>query len=201
MTTSLNAQVTKGRIFLGAEASFTNISPQRDDDLSTFSFTILPDAGYFINDNVAFGLGIGYTQEESKTFELDVNIPLFVETRINAFVIAPFMRYYKSIGKSNHWYFWGQLRTAFNFGKNNTKVDILNTSNMLNTKTNTRTIDIAVSPGFTFFPSEKWAIEVGLRGLYYNIEDPDIDSDDNSIIEIGLGINSFTPNFGVRIFF
>jgi hypothetical protein len=185
------AQVEKGRVLLGAAVGFSIFSPEAEGSSTTSTFTFLPEVSYFLSDKVSIGIGIGFQAQR-----LDLN-NLSDETITNSqFVIAPNVRYWKEIGDSGQWYFHVQFRPSYSFGRFKTQVG------SISTETDSQEIEVAINPGFSFLPSEKWLIELGFRGLYYNSFDPNTNTDNDGNSEFGLDANSLlTPQISVRIFF
>src|SRR5690606_30939726 len=86
LTFVANAQTEKGKTILGGNVSY-DYSNIKDVDGNIQSFSILPSVGVFVSDNVAVGLGIGYTwnQDDDGTDK----------AKLGAFTAAPYARLYK----------------------------------------------------------------------------------------------------------
>src|SRR5690606_19194954 len=85
-------QTDKGDVILGGNVSFNTIKPDASGANSSYDLSIVPNVGYFVDDNIAIGTGIGY-----QTSRLDEASEL---GKTEAFVIAPFGRYYAPISNN-----------------------------------------------------------------------------------------------------
>src|SRR5699024_10011851 len=110
--------------------------------------SILPNAGYFVQDNLAEGLAVGYTD----TTKEDTNKTKNVSGRVT---VAPYARLDKGDGNIKC---FGQLAVPMGWGTN--KVD--------GTKTGTvENYGVALSPGIAYFPTNKLGTEFSVQGLHY----------------------------------
>ena len=60
-----NAQTDKGDMMLGGNAAY-DYSKVVDVDGNTQQYTIMPQVGFFVQDNFALGLGVGYSGSTEK---------------------------------------------------------------------------------------------------------------------------------------
>ncbi len=58
---------------------------------------------------------------------------------------------------------------------------------------------IYAAPGFAFFPTERWSIELAFELLSFNITNPD--GDNNTTTSFSFGTNTYSPSLGVNFFF
>src|SRR5215213_1376453 len=95
---SVNAQITKGSIFLGGDIG---ASTQKSESMSVLNkqsgFSISPVVGKAIRENLVFGIELSYAF--SKTQYTDQ------EQKINSYGSGIFLRKYKPIGKSGFYIF------------------------------------------------------------------------------------------------
>lgn len=84
-----SAQTSKGTYLLGGTAGF-----QSQDDVSTI--TVAPRIGYFLADNLAAGLGLGYTKIED----------------LSMWSLDPFIRYY-ALGIGDNAKIFGQASYSY----------------------------------------------------------------------------------------
>ena len=182
VTFAANAQTEKGKTILGGNVSYdyTNV---KDMDGSVQSFSILPNVGVFVSDNIAVGLGFGYTwsQDDDGTDK----------TKIGQFAAAPFARLYKGDGNFK---FFGQLSVPMAWGTEKLNDDKVN---------NTEQYRVALSPDFAYFPTEKIGIEFSVKGLYYQNTTfkPEGGGDNLSTNSFGLNANSLAPKIGIQFYF
>ncbi len=181
------AQTSMGTKFIGGSFSIGFSSPQSEANNNRFNFSLQPQGGYFIQDNLAVGSGIGFsiTHEANDAAEYKNNN--------STFFISPFGRYYFPL-IADKFFVFGQGQLNFNFNKQTEKDNGTEISNNKNS-----TISLAVSPGFSFFPTENWAVELGFRGFDFTFFNPK--GDNNNRTSIDFGISSFSPSLGVNYFF
>lgn len=181
LTFAANAQTEKGKIILGGNVSY-DYADQKKADLTNQSFSILPSAGLFVSDNVAVGLGLGYTWSQNDNSGN--------KTKSGEFAAAPYARLYKGEGNFK---FFGQLSVPMAWGTaktNNTKLG------------NTERYGVELAPGFAYFPTEKIGIEFSVRGLYYenSTYKPKVDGNSQTN-SFGLNANSLAPRIGIQFYF
>lgn len=184
-----HAQTDQGRLFINGQFGFSSRSVERDEDEKTSSFDFSPNIGYFIADRFAIGLGLGIGTRKSE----DVVANVETSTTTTNFSIAPFARYYvPTAGEKFHFFAQATLGLGFESGETragSVTVDF----------PRTQTVDFSIAPGFAYFPSDHWSLELALRGLYVNSRNPE--NDNNNSTEIGLNVNSLSPRLGISYFF
>lgn len=180
----VNAQSStdRGNVILGGNASY-NYEKVVDVDGNTQNYAILPHVGYFVQDNFALGLGVGYSGKTAKS-------PADVKTTTGEFAVSPFARLYKGDGNVK---FFGQLSVPMAWGTN--KMD----GNKTGT---TERYGAAISPGIAYFPTDKLGIELSVRGLYYEHASHTPQGGSKvGVDEFGLNVNSLMPSVGVNFYF
>lgn len=189
---SSQAQTEKGKFLTGGNVSYSTSKSDAEGAKSSHSFSIVPNVGYFVDDNIAVGTGIGY--ESSKS-----NVASQVGKQ-EAFVISPFGRYYVPVAEN--FKFFGQVSVPMAFGSTKaTDADL-----EVGDKTGSSTaIGVALSPGFAYFPSSRIGLEFSLNGVSYNNYSVE-DSDGNELKGYGsedfsIGTNFFTPRLGIQFYF
>lgn len=179
----VNAQSTdKGTVILGGNVSY-DFSKVVDVDGNNQSYSILPNIGFFVQDNFALGLGVGYAGSTAKN-------AADIKTVAGEFTVSPFARLYRGDGNVK---FFGQLSVPMGWGTNKVDGDKVRS---------TERYGAAISPGVAYFPTSKLGIELSVRGLYYeyNSMTPEGGSK-TGINEFGLNANSFMPSIGVNFYF
>jgi hypothetical protein len=179
---AVNAQTDKGNMMLGGNAAY-DYSEVVDVDGDTQKYAIVPQVGFFVQDNFALGLGVGYSGSTAKN-------AVDIKSTVGEFAVSPFARLYKGEGPVK---FFGQLSVPMGWGTS--KVD----GNKTGT---TERYGAAVSPGIAYFPTEKLAIELSVKGLYYEhtATMPEV-GPSAKVNEFGLNVNSLLPTVGVNFFF
>jgi len=188
------AQTEKGKFILGGSVEF-NSSKDNDASKADTRFSIVPSVGYFVSDNFAIGTGVGFGTSKNHVDAVG-NVAGFT-TKSEAFVVAPFARYYKGI--TEQFKFFGQLSVPMAFGNNklgdNDGNNYAKTSKFSN-------VGVALSPGFAFFPSKKFGIEFSVEGISYN-NSSDKNGNGDKIggnKEFNIGANFFAPRLGVQFY-
>ena len=206
-----NAQIAKGTTYLSGSVGYsqeeTNNGNTKDE-----KFNVLPTVGYFVNTNLAVGLGIGYETgkktNSNTTISPSGNTTTVTEfvTKTPAFVVEPFVRKYWTL--SDKLYFFGQLAVPMKFGKTeveNSSVTTTTTStgtSVVNNSTSTEAkytqIGVTVKPGLDYFLNKNWSIEATIGEFgYSNFKPKDGDATNN--YNFGLNLSSVT--FGVKYVF
>jgi hypothetical protein len=176
------AQTAAGNMMVGGSLIYasraTDGGDQKENDL-IFS----PSFGYFISDNLAIGGEIRLVSSSD-----DVGAE---NLKSSEFAIGPFARYYKYTSNEN-FAFFGQASFVFGSGKS----DLASGGDI---KRSSFTFD--VSPGFSYFFTDHWALDLSLSLLNIRSEDPNKDADDDNITTVEFGFSSFSPSLGFRYHF
>lgn len=183
LVTVANAQSTdKGTVMLGGNVSY-QYNNVVDVDGNKQGYAIVPQVGYFVQDNFALGLGLGYAGNTNKN-------AADIKTVSGEFTVSPFARLYQGDGALK---FFGQLSVPMGWGTNKVDGDKV---------ASTEHYGVAISPGIAYFPTSKIGIELAVRGLYYEYEShkPENGTKVGSN-EFGLNANSFAPTIGVSFYF
>ncbi|MDJ1479923.1 outer membrane beta-barrel protein [Cytophagaceae bacterium YF14B1] len=187
-----NAQVEQGKLFINGQFGVSSTSYENISNTKSSTFTFIPSVGYFLSDKFAIGLGIGGSTSRTKNTDNNTT------SIYNQIKVAPFARYYIPTS-GDKFSFFAQGSLAFGVGKEKFK-------NNSNTSTGEKinTTDFAISPGFVYFPSSHWGVELTLRGFYIearNSNDNSAGNYDNNKTTIGLDVNSLSPSLGISYFF
>ncbi|ROI05589.1 MULTISPECIES: outer membrane beta-barrel protein [unclassified Chryseobacterium] len=202
-----NAQIAKGTSYLSGQAGYyhnekNEFETKRKDDV----IRILPTAGYFVNTNLAVGLGVGYKSAVTKykVGNADISNLLEIKDSDNAFVVAPFVRKYWTL--SDKLYIFGQLQVPLEFGKE--KMDANSNINggdpllaaAFERENNYTNIGVNIKPGLDYFLSKNWSIEATIGEFGYNTYKRDIDGARKAdSYKFGISLTSVT--FGVKYVF
>ncbi len=186
------AQTEKGKFIIGGNASYNTSKSDADNAKASHNFSIVPNVGYFISDNIAVGTGIGYQSSKAS-----VASPVGKQ---EAFVIAPFGRYYTPV--ADKFKFFGHLSVPMAFGTTKATDSDLKVGDK---NGNSTSIGVALSPGFAFYPSSKIGIEFAFNGISYNDQSFE-DANGNEIKGAGresfsIGTDFFAPKIGIQFHF
>ena len=203
----LSAQFESGSKFIGgafgisSSGSKATFGGKTYKGETTSSFTLMPSVGYFIGDNLAVGMGIGYTSTKTTDPEEKDN---FSQSSMISF--NPFARYY--VISEEKFGVFGQFSLPVGLGKEkdsyvDTEYDFDANFNLVErevtytTEYNYTSIAPGVSAGFTFLPTSKIALEGSLGVLSLNSTSYDGGSSSN--FNFGLNLNSV--NWSIIYFF
>lgn len=179
-----NAQTEKGKFMLGGQVSYQGQSI-KDSDAKSNEFSIIPNVGYFVADNIAVGTGIGYSWAENKNTANTKNTN-------SSFVLAPFGRMYSN--NEGPVKFFGQLTVPMAWGTQEVNGDKTAT---------TANYGVELAPGVAYFPTSNLGIEFKVRGLFYNNGSTTDEATDakTTVNSYGLNVNSLAPTVGVTFHF
>jgi outer membrane protein len=200
-----NAQIAKGTAYLSGSVGYSQ-EETNNGNFKTENFNVLPTVGYFVNTNLAIGVGVGYqTEKTTETSTLTLPGSTTVTESIvkkPAFVVAPFVRKYWTL--SDKLYIFGQLAVPMQFGKTETENNSVTTagsttvSNSTSTEAKYTQIGVTVKPGLDYFLNKNWSIEATIGEFGYNNYKPK-DGDATNNYNFGLNLSSVT--FGVKYVF
>ena len=171
-----------GRWFIMGQAGYNS-----SNEGNTQSYSIVPQVGNFVSEDVALGLGIGYIGSKN---ESEVNNVTNTQKE-NLFVVKPFARKYWGVAKNL--FVFGELSVPLGFGKNTSETSLGNTTTTGEAKyTN---IGVQVAPGLDYYLSDNWSLEAAFGLLGWSSTKP---KDGDSANSFNFGLNSGVDN-GVKI--
>ncbi|NQX37654.1 outer membrane beta-barrel protein [Pedobacter steynii] len=163
-----HAQTEKGNFLLGGSFSFTS-QKKNEGQPRTNSFGAGPQFGYFIGNNFAIGLGLGYFYAKRKPFvEYTQYEGQSIRNAVDGYqshgiTISPFIRYYVPLGTK--FKFFG----AFSANVRDQRDKYIRENKNSNPNGATmKSYGLALAPGFAFFPTKKLAIEFSTNLFSYN---------------------------------
>jgi len=120
------------------------------------------------------------------------------ENQNEAFVVAPFGRYYVNL--SDQLKFFGQLSVPLAFGSNK---DVEKTGETGDKNATTTSIGVNLAPGFVFFPTKSIGIEVSVNGFgYQKFEAKSTLTDQKAkTTDFGFDADTFAPRLGISFHF
>ena len=155
MCSLAQAQIQKGDVLIGGLVEFNRSSA---GDLRFTNLNLEPRAGFFLSDRTSIGPILGYIHNRRKQ---DNNI-FSNDDRTNIFTFGAYMRNYKSIGEK----FFFFLQSSITYGSGTRKI-----SNPVDNAEGDQTrFDISVSPGFSYFVTDRLAFDVTLATASYRDE-------------------------------
>lgn len=181
--TFAQAQTQPGNFMVGGNLSTYSQTFNSNNDLKIKGTTFAPAFGYFFAENMAAGLTLSVSSSESGT-----NLS---KEETTSFSAGPFFRYYLFTSNEN-FAFFGHAGFQAGTGKRDFTPG---------GETNTSSFQFSLSPGFAYFFNQHWAAEFSVTGLAYRSEDPDKDTDDDTVTRFDFGISSLSPALGFRYHF
>lgn len=208
----LFGQIEKGQIYVWGNLNFSTNSSENEykiggttttiDGPKITNFGIMPAVGYFLSDNLAVGLFVGF--DSYKNESTDPATMLIPETKNvckqSMFDVGPWARYYIMPWEKTGFYFEG----VFGFGTGKDKDESTPVgSPTTSTETDISEMFVAFCPGVVCFVSKKVALEAEFGDLSYYTFKEKYESGGNSQTYkengINFEINPSTFKFGVAI--
>lgn len=172
---SSSAQFAKGDSYISGGVGF---SQSKTGSASSSNYAISPNYGYFVTNNIAVGVGLGFGGNTAKN-------GLGIKTaNASALSAGVFARYYTTPSKA--FSFFG------NAGVNYTS----NTDKIPATSVKTSGFGISVAPGISYFVSNRLAIESTVGSLGYSTSKADL-TGAVSTNNFGLNLNLSSISFGL----
>ena len=216
-----NAQINKGSFFVGGSLSgylntsdnYFTLPGSEIKSGSSQNISINPTVGYFIKQNFAIGLGLGYSYTYIKQSRIQPDGTTIDDyNKVNTLSITPYARYYFNLGgKIALFTQLGVIYSPFTAGHHHEVINYNGnpTPSIIDTKDQNISLNVLLSLGFSYFISDKCAIETTIGSIgytaskYTNITtsaftDGDMNIQHNSSFNLNFSISSIT--FGVKYF-
>jgi opacity protein-like surface antigen len=173
---------SKGNLFISGSVGVTS---EKTGDVKSTGFNFSPKAGYFVSNNIAVGVALGFDSTKD-----DNGVNTIVKD--NNFSVGAFGRYYFT--PSSQFSVFGQLGFDVNSTKSTTDVTVANVTTSTESKANG--FGVALAPGVSYFLSNHFAIEASWGVLNFNSNKPDVaNADTTTNVDFGLNLNDL--NFGL----
>jgi hypothetical protein len=209
-----NAQIAKGTVYLSGQVGFSQEN-NNNTDKKVSEFNIVPTVGYFVDTNLAVGLGVGYKNGKTTFEKSETNTTGTTVTTIdaktkdinNAIVVEPFVRKYWTL--SDKLYFFGQLSVPMEFGSGKDKSEGTTTvttpagttTSSLSTSTDkpkSTSVGVSIKPGLDYFLNKNWTIEATIGEFGYNNKKF---KGSKSVDDYNFGMNLSSVTIGVKYVF
>lgn len=192
-------QTSAGNLLLGGSLQFRDQEDQyshRIDGKNTNnSFGGQLQGGKFVRDKLALGLGVQYTFSKNTSEIHDSNLSQYTTYKIENFTAGPFIRKYVAL--TEKFFFYGQGTTGLTFWE--LKQETSNNNSNLQSHSRYLGVSAAISPGLTYFISDKVGLDLGNSGLSYSYYRGRENKSHSHSINLGLDLASLT--YGVRFYF
>jgi hypothetical protein len=180
-----NAQPVAGNIFVGGSLGLrldtkkTKEGNTTTKEPSTTSITVLPLAGYFLNDKMAVGASLGVESIITKYHDGAID-----KSTSTVFHVEPYARYYLISGKAG---LFGEAGITLGIGKDKSKYEAVTVEE------NKFQFAIGVAPGVYLYITEKLCLESKFGWLGFETQN-EKSGNDNKVTTNTLGL-SFAPDF------
>lgn len=205
-----NAQIKTGTMYVSGQVNYTK-AEDKNNDITTQNFKIIPTVGIFVAKNLAVGTGLGITnrkEEFTRVYNSGSSFSSQIDYtgKANAVIVAPFVRKYWTL--SEKLYIFGQLEIPMEFGKMNQDALVTYVDGMygyfeqqtLSTERKYTSIGVNVKPGLDYFLNKNWSIEATMGEFgYKNLKYKEEDAKAANSYNFGLNLSSVT--FGVKYVF
>ncbi|HTE30033.1 MAG TPA: outer membrane beta-barrel protein [Chryseolinea sp.] len=183
-STAALAQTSQGTLSFGGSVTMSATKTEEaNEDVRRSTFLFSPSVGYFVIDNLMVGADLTLsTSKEDDGFGGD--------DKTHLFGFGPFARYY--IFTSNEQFAF-TAEAGFGFGALKQIPDGQD-------ETKGTFFNFYVSPGFTFFPTDKWGIDFQVSAINFTATDPDKDTDNDKFTSFQFGLTTFSPSLGIRYY-
>lgn len=164
-----NGGFAKDDLFISGSVGY---SSESTGDIKNNQFEITPRLGYFVSENIAVGLQLGYQSVKDETPTGD--------TESSTFNVGAFGRYY--FMPASKFSLFGQLGVDYM----STDYDAYKESGF----------GVALAPGISYFVSNNFALEATFGILGYQTVEPDVDgAEATNTFDFGVNMNDI--NFGI----
>lgn len=175
---------SQGDVFLSGSAGF---SSTKTGDQEHNVFNIVPRAGYFVNNNIAIGLQVGYSKDAATnvgpvTGEL-------LDTDMTTIEVGAFGRYYFT--PANNFSLFVDLSVSYGTVKR--EQDAVAGDDIITVEDKFNGFFAGFAPGVNYFISDHFALEATFGLINYSTIKPDADgaeSTDN--FDIGLNMSNIS---------
>lgn len=150
-----SAGFSKGDVFISGSVG---ISSSKTGDFKENNLNFSPRAAYFVDDNIAVGLALGYGTQKIDAGASATNS----QTSVGAFG-----RYYMT--PSSKFSLFGQL--GVNFVSNDFEFGVDADGDLVALDGKSKGFNIGFAPGFNYFVSDNFAIETSIGVLGYSSDD------------------------------
>lgn len=210
--------IPKGQWMVGGSFSYSESSSSdykflilRDVEGKSYNFSVSPNFGYFIRNNVAIGGRFSYNRNYIDIGNIDINLNDDLSFKIdNASLLehmiygTAFVRTYINLGDSKRFGLFNEARVTFGAGQGKTysgKAETLD-----GVYETIRHLQVGIAPGMTAFITNNAAVEVSVGVMGFDSKW--IEQDHNKVVEGSRRVTSakfkidlFSINLGMTYYF
>jgi hypothetical protein len=198
ITVTATAQVNKGALFLGGNIAYSENKSETtgSSEVKNTSFTISPQVGVAVKDNLIAGVAFRFGSMESK----ETNVPGSQVTESQVYGGSFFLRKYKAIGKSGFSLF-GQAELGADHVSGESKSSAIGYRQVI--KSTVFSLDFA--PGISYAINKKLQLETGFNeAIAFSVSNQKSTNYTNNTVTstskargfgVSTSLNSFTSSF------
>lgn len=177
----VHAQTSQGSISIGGALGFSSYKLENEIESKRTTFGVMPQIGFFLADGIELGV-IGQ-------FSVEDDEGIFGDSKTTTTAVGPFFKYYMFTSNEKFAFTLG-ASALFGFSKESPEVgdDVKGSE-----------FSLAVSPGFSYFFTNRLGLDFQLAGISFNSYKPDKDGDIKET-EFVFGLASLSPSLGFRYF-
>lgn len=163
--------IRKGKVLLGSYFNFSiaTVEKTRANSLDTKSDVLRAGinitGGKMLSDHWGILLIAGYSQSSTTTPVSVGAINTVFEDFKEDYTIAPAVRYYKLISDATYFFVQGTVFVS----RGTSTSDEFNGTNKVSVKLKTQGFGVGISPGFSYFMTDKLSTEISIGVLGYSI--------------------------------
>ena len=169
-----NGSFSKGDVFISGSFGFGSQKYTAGGNYKEDNFEVMPRVGYFVSENIALGLGLGYSTSSVQVTE---NAD---ESKVNTIAAQAFGRYYFT--PASQFSVFGQLSVEY------ASVDF--------DPVKVNGFGVALAPGVNYFLSKNFALEASWGVLSYASAKADVTGAESST-DFNLGLDLDNINLGL----
>ncbi|MFM7728908.1 MAG: outer membrane beta-barrel protein, partial [Flavobacteriales bacterium] len=181
----------------GYSSSTTDVSGDTDPKVSGGSFG--PQYGYWVNDNIAVGIGLSYSSSTAENGTEGGALD-YKTKEMTGFSVSPFVRYYKKMDK---FALYGELNIGIGSGKTSWSDVTAGSSPVEVPDAETKSFSLNVGPGVQYWFSDNWSMNTTIGLLSYGTDTQvgQDGADDVVTSDLNFGLDMTSLNFGLNYHF
>ncbi|MBB6611716.1 hypothetical protein H7F15_11760 [Pontibacter sp. Tf4] len=189
-------KAVSGSFSVGMYANNQRSNNMAPSDYSHRFLRIEPSIGYFLKDNLEAGASLGFETNRTKSVQ-DGGFSDFTEdSRTRGYSFSPYLKKYFSLTDK----FALSARVEAGVDMRKTKTEF-SSDYTVSTESDTKGYFAGISPGLTFFPTEKIGISTSFGSLGYSNSTTESGSFKSTSGFFGLNLSSSTLSFGFSYHF
>lgn len=163
--------IRKGKVLLGSYFSFSasTVEKTRSRGINTNSDVIAAGinitGGKMISDHWGLLMLAGYRQSSSSTPITVGTVSTVFEDNREDYIISPAVRYYKLISDATYFFVQGNIFVS----RGSSATDELDGNQKITVNLSTQGFGFGISPGFSYFMTDKLSTEISIGILGYSI--------------------------------